>query len=850
MLTFTLRELRARTRRLVGAGTAVVLGVAFLFATLTVSDTLRSGFDRIFTDANAGVDLVVRDATVIGSEERRQRGTVDEVLADHLRNVPGVASVVPTYEGTAQIVGSDGSTIGGDGPPTTGRNWIDDRAIDAWVVAEGREPSWRADGVVEVVIDRASAAAGSLAVGNVTTVLAPGPVEVEVVGVATFGELDSMGPTTFVAFAPETAHELLVGEHGRASSFLVAAGAGVSADQLRSVVASTLPPGVEAITGAERTAEQLADIESDFLGFVEVFLVAFAAVALLVAAISIGNTFSILVAQRTRESALLRTLGASRAQVLGSTVGESFLVGAVASLIGLGAGYGLGLALRALMASAGIDLPGSGLVVTGSAVVIALATGLLVTVAASTVPAVRAARVSPLAALRDAAVESNSTSRVRAGLGAAAAVVGTVMLFTATREADGAVLRAGVASLVLVVACLLAAPVLTRPVMSVMAAPLGRVRGTSGRLAGRNAARNPRRTAASATALLVGTTVAALFTTVGASITASIADTVDRTFGGDLVVEPNSFSGAGLSPELAPAVEALAEVETAVSASLAAALVDGRDVMPIATDPSRLAAIVDLGVVSGNLIEMMPGQFAVSGREAERRGWAIGTEVPVTFADGVDRPTTLAAIYTERDMFGDVLLHASDWAPHARGAGDVVMLIELADGIGAAAGAAAVTEVGAAFGAPAPQTRDQFVDSIAGEINVLLGVVYGLLGLAVLIALMGLANTLSLSIHERTRELGILRAVGQSRAQLRSTVRWESVLTAVFGAVAGVALGLVLAWGLIRAVAVQEEFGIFAAPLGTLALIVVVAAVAGVVAAILPARRAARIDVLTAVAGE
>lgn len=851
MLSLTLHNLWSRKRRLAGAGIAVVLGVAFLFATLTLADTLRSGFDQLYTDANAGIDVVVRDATVIGNDEMRRRGTVDGSLAGALEGLPGVAAVVPTFDGVAQLVASDGNLIGGDGPPTVGRNWIGDGQVDPWRLATGRAPLPREDGLVEIVIDRAAATTGALGVGDVTTVLTPAPLDAVVVGIATFGELDSLGPTTFTAFAADVARELFVtGTVGgsEVSSLLVAASPGTDPATLRADIAALLPSGAEALTGAELTAEQLAEIESDFLAFIEVFLLAFAVVALFVAAISIANTFSILVAQRTRESALLRAIGATRAQVLTSTASESLLVGAMASALGLGVGYGLGLALRALLASFGVDLPGSGLVISATSVIVALSTGILVTLAASVLPAIRAARVAPLAALREVALDRVGRIRLRTALGLAGCAIGTVLVIVATREAEGAVGRAAIGSVVLVVAVLVLTPALTRPAMSALAAPLHTLRGPTGRIAGRNATRTPKRTAASASALVVGTAVASLFTTVGSSITASVGAAVDRSFGGDLVIEQQTFSGAALDPRLAAALEALPEVTTAVGASLVPALIEGSNVVAMATDPTRLDAVFDFGVVEGDMATLAAGGLAVSEREALRRGWAFGAEVPIAFTDGGEAPFTVTAIYRERDLFGDVLLHRDDWAP--QGSGDVVVLVDLAPGVDVSDGAAAVDAVGNRFLAPDSQTRDQYVDSIAGEIRVLLGLVYGLLGVAVLIALIGIANTLSLSIHERTRELGLLRAIGQTRSQLRATVRWEALLTATFGTLVGVVLGVGLAWGLVRAVAAQEQFGTFDLPLGTLVVIVVVAALAGAVAAIRPARRAARLDVLTAVAAE
>jgi putative ABC transport system permease protein len=841
-LTFT--NLWARKRRLVGASTAVVLGVAFLFATLVVSDTLRAGFDTLFTEANAGTDVVVRNATVIGGDETEQRGLLDGSLADRLEDVPGVAVVLPSIEGVAQIVGADGEALGGDGPPTFGANWIAHSDLNPYRLVEGRAPS----AAGEVVIDRASANNGDLRIGSTTTVKTPAPTDVTVVGIATFGSSDSMGPTTFVAFTDGQARELF-SSGTSVSSFVMAGERGVDADQLRAAVTGVLPDGAEALTGTELSAEQLADIESDFLGFIEVFLLAFAGVALLVATFSIQNTLSILVAQRTRESALLRAVGASRRQVLLATTGEALAIGVAASLVGLAAGYGLGIGLRALISGLGVDLPGDVVISSGS-VMAAVTVGVVVTLIAGIAPAVRASRVAPLAALRDAAIDRSAVSVVRAVAGVLVTAGGVVLTVLATSQGDSAFARAGLGSLVVVVGAVILGPVATRPVVAVLGAPVRALRGETGRLATRNATRNPRRTAATASALLVGTAVVALFATLGSSITASIEETVDANFGGDLVIVEDSFSGAGIDPRVAPAIEVLPDVEVAAALANAAVTIDGADSVPTVADPERLDAVLDLGVTAGSLADLAPGELAVSEHEADHNGWALGDDVVVGFADGTATPFTISVIYETRDLIGDVVMATEDWLPHAPSTGDVAVLIDLVDGADTAAVAGTVDALSATYAAPDAQTRDEYVDSVASEIEQLLAVVYGLLGLAVLIALLGIANTLALSIHERRRELGLLRALGQTRAQLRSTVRWEAVITAVFGTIGGVGLGVGLGWGLVRAIEAQEGMGTFTAPWPTLAIVVAAAAVAGTVAAVRPARRAARTDVIAALAGE
>jgi putative ABC transport system permease protein len=388
-------------------------------------------------------------------------------------------------------------------------------------------------------------------------------------------------------------------------------------------------------------------------------------------------------------------------------------------------------------------------------------------------------------------------------------------------------------------------PVVVGPVSSILGAPL---RGESGRMAVRNARRNPRRTAATASGLLIGTAVVVLFTVLGSSVTASIDDTIDRTFGGDLVVLQRSFSGASIDPGFAPAIEATDDIDLAAGMAIGPALVDGVESEVTAVDPVRFGAVLELGHVAGDVGALAPGEFAASADEAESRGWTVDDAVEVMLVDGSSRTLTLRALYTEVDIAGDVLVNVADINRSAGFEGDLAVLIGIADGVDEVAAAATVDSVGEGFGTPAAQTRTQYVDSIVSEVQVLLGLIYGLLGLAILIAVMGIANTLALSMHERTRELGLLRAVGQTRRQLRSTVRWEALLIALFGTLAGVGLGVFLGWALTRAVATQEGLGVFAVPTVPIVIIVGVGALAGVIAAVRPARRAARLDVLDALA--
>jgi len=846
VLRTTLAAAWSRKRRLVGTALAIVLGTTFLSATLVLGTTARDGFEVAFREANAGTDALVRSADELSGAEEPVRPPVDASVLDAVAAVDGVSRAVPIVEGVGQVLDAEGRTIGGNGPPTTAAGWIDDPDLTGWELAEGRVPA--APG--EVVLDRATAEEAGVVPGDEVTVLVPDPMGATVVGIATFGDDDSIGGTTYAAFTTEEAQRLLLGSEDLVSGVVVAARDGVSQTELVDRLATVLPAGLEAITGEDLTREQQEDIEGDFLGFLITGLLVFAAVALLVAAFSIFNTFSILAAQRTRESALLRALGASRRQVLASSLVESVIVGALGSLLGAGAGVLVAAGLLSLMESAGFGLPTDGLAVPPRTLATVVLVGLGVTVAGGLVPAWRSSRVAPLAALREADVDTAASSRWRAVAGTFLVAIGAGLLVLAG-AAEDRLAEGGLGAVVLLVGVLLVGPVLARPVGNLLGAPLAR-RGVSGELARRNAVRNPKRTASTAAALLVGVGVVTLFTVFGASVSASIEEAVERSFGGDLVLTPggNAFSGAGIDTALADRLEELPEVADAAGMGFGPATVDGRQEGVGFADIAALSRVADLEVVRGDLAAVGDDELAMAQDHAEDHGYEVGDAIRVGFADGSTAELTLAVTYDARGIGGNVLLPEAAWTERSPQASHLTVLVGLADGVGLAEGRAAVEEVTSGIGAPDVMDRDEFIAGQAAEVDVLLTIVYALLAVAIVIALMGIANTLSLSVHERTRELGLLRAVGQSRRQLRSMVRWESVIVATFGSALGLGVGLFVGWALVRAMAVSEGFGTFEIPVGPLAVVLLVGAAVGVLAALRPAWRASRLDVLAAVAVE
>ena len=596
MLKLTLRNLRAHKRRLIGTSLAVCLGVAFLAGTFVLGDTMAANFDRLFTSSIGQTDAIVRNSNQVGGDVETAQALVPQEVVDEVATVDGVAASVEQIEGFGQLNDADGEKLGGFGPPTVAGNWIDDVDLNPWRLVEGRAP----EGLDEVVINRGAAEDGHLGVGDHTTVETPTPVAVEIVGIATFGDEDGLGPSTFTAFSLEGAREHVLGGRPGATSVLVDAADGISAEELASSLSADLGDGVEVLTGDQLVDEQNESINSDFLGFLRTFLGAFGGVALLVAAFSINNTFSIIIAQRKRDSALLRAVGASRRQVLGSMVLETFLVGVIASLLGTVAGVGIALGLKAMFAAFGFALPAGGLTLSASSLIIAPLVGLVPSPSspASDPPCGAAGcRRWPRSGTWP------STARTPPGLVWSSAPCSPSSAWARSWPrpcpAAGACPEPGLGALLVVAGTVTLGPLVASPVSNLLGRPVARTRGIPGSLARRNAMRNPRRTSSTAAALLVGVGVVTLFTVFAASLKSSIDDSVSQSFGGDLVIASSGFGGGGLSPELAGAIAEVPEVERTVGMGYGEIRIGDSNHGVTVANPADLEGVLDIGPDAG-----------------------------------------------------------------------------------------------------------------------------------------------------------------------------------------------------------------------------------------------------------
>lgn len=846
MFTISLKSVLARKLRLALTMTAVMLGVTFITGALVLTDTSDRLFDEQFADRADGADLVARTTATFdhGMGVEVQRDPVAPGIVDRIRSVDSVGRVSPSVQGQALIV-VDGAPVIPEGR-SVGASW-ESEPFGAFTLRWGREP--RIDG--EVVIDAATAVAAGVAVGDRIGVQTDGPVEpFTVVGVAGFGDADGIPNATVALFDLGSAQRLL-GLGDAYTQVGITATDGVALEALRGRIAVALGEGYEVVTAQDIAAAGAAAAKAQ-VGMLPMLLAIIAATALLVGAFLIGNTFTVLVAQRTRELATLRAVGASGRQVLGSILAEAGVVGIVSSLAGTALGVVTATLLRRLVAAFGTDLPAGGLVVTPRTVLVGVAVGTIVTVVSAAGSARKAARVAPIEAMRGAAAPLHTAGRGRLWSGSAAGLAATgalTAIFAGALSGPSALALVGVLA---VAAITLLGPAAAGPIVRTIGG-LFAGRGITGRLARDSAARAPRRTAATVTALAVGLAVVTFMTTLAASVKQSIATGHDEAIRSEYIIE--SARGemlGGLSPHVAHRVGELPEVAVAARMQFGH-WQDGTATEPLsAIDPTALTEVADLDMVDGNLEALSRGGVVLSEAVASARGVWTGDELEMAFArTGVQR-LKVVGILASADQWAlrtGYVISLDTYADHFTEDVDAAVFVKLADDVDPTQARTAIEQVLEAFPTAALRDNAEAIASRTRAIDQILGLVTVLLILAVVIALLGITNTLALSVVERTRELGLLRAVGMSRRQIRALVRREALLIAAAGATVGITLGLLLTGAGLRALSGQAAIPL-AIPTAQLVGYLAAVAVAGLAAGMLPARRAARLDVLKAIAVE
>jgi putative ABC transport system permease protein len=845
----SLRGLLTHKVRLVATAVAVLSGVAFLTGTQVLTASVTRSFETLFDDAYDNIDVIVRSTDRIETRFGPETARVPDDLVPLVRAVDGVAAAAGHVEGLAILVDGDGEPVSSDNePPTFAYNWIDDPALNNWSISEGRAPS----GADDVVIDRRTAERAGFRPGDRVTVAErqTGSRQLEVVGIATFLDEPSFGGLTVVLLPSATAREL-VGEPGKSNWIAVAGQDGVSQQELRDRIAAVLPEDTEAITGESFTEENRESF-TNFIDLIRQALLVFGYVALGVGAFIIYNTFSVIVAQRGRELALLRAVGASRPQIGLAVLVESLVVGAIAAVAGVAAGVGLGWGLVRLLVALGFGLTSLPMVAEPSSLATAAALGTAITALSALLPAWRASRVPPLAALRDVSLDRPSRLAIRSAAGASLIALGGIGVVR-TLLASGALELVGLYAVAVFAGMVVLGPVLAPPFVRAVGRPLPAIGRISALLARENAARNPRRTAATASALMVGVGLVAFIAVAADSVKSSTTDAVDRAVRGDFIITSEGAGVRALSPNLAEELRASTEIEAVTTFRVGFAEIAGEGQLVVAVDPSTFSELVDIDVVDGAISRIGPRGVAVPRTVAEARGWRIGQAVPITFRDTGNQFLQLDAIYDAiLPAPGDGYLishelHTANF-PEVEQT-DHTVYVKLRPGTTIDAGRSEVEAIAGNYPSARVQDLTEFKQQRLSQINQFLVVLYALLALALVIAVIGIVNTLLLAVYERTREIGLLRAVGMSRRQVAASICWESVLIALLGAFTGLLIGLFFGWALVKGLE-DEGARVFTVPAAQLIGLVVLAALAGVGAALYPAWRAARLDVLEAIATE
>jgi putative ABC transport system permease protein len=833
-------SLRSHRVRLAMTALAVALGTGLMCGSFVFTASLTRSLDALFAQASTGTDVEVRHVSPAGALQGAGSAAAQPVPASLLapvRALPDVAAADGTVSGRAVLLGRNGQPL--PGKFVVALSWPADAPFHAvFTGRQGRPPA----GPGQVMIDRGSAQAGHFTVGDHIEVAIGGhALPFTISGITGYAGADSLAGGSMAILSLPAAQRLL-GQPGTYDTIDVKAVPGVSPEQLRAEVARVVPAGVQAVTAASAAATEARQLNSQ-LGVLTTFFAAFAGVAMFVGAFVIWNTFSILIGQRSRQLALLRALGASRGQVFGSVLAEAAAVGIAGAVAGAVLGLAVSRGLVALLSAFGLSLPAAGLSVPLAQVALGCVLGLAVTVAAAVAPAVRATRVAPVQALRDAAPTATRFSGRRLAAALAVAGSGAALLLSGLLTGAGLAVTAAGAGLCFL-GVTIAGPLLAGPLAAVAGAPLTWLPARVGALARGNTVRNPGRTSATAAALMVGLAVVTAVSVLVGSARSMISGQVAAAGKATFYVQATN-TDVGLTPALAtvlahqPGVHAVTEVRTtdATVAGAAHSSVDG-------VLPGQIAGFTSLGPVRGSLSSMSAGDLMVSAAAARAHGWHLGSVVTIGFGSfGVSR-LRIGGIFTNVGPLADYLVSTATFTADTGRRVDTVDLVK-------AAASARGPLTHALAGYPGAQLLNQaaYAQSRSSMLSNLLGLVTALLALAIIIALLGIANTLALSIVERTRELGLLRAIGMRRGQLAQMIAAESAIIAVIGAALGIVMGLGLGSALAYAVTRSQQPTVVI-PVAQLVAFAVAAVLAGVLASVAPARRAAKLNMLDAIASE
>ncbi|EST32182.1 hypothetical protein N566_20180 [Streptomycetaceae bacterium MP113-05] len=844
MFRTALRNVFAHKGRLLMTVLAVMLGVAFVAGTLVFTSTISEAFQKSSEKGYSHVDVAIEpgDGEKKGGNPGPPPNLTQQIL-DEAAKLPGAASATGVVSGFTAVADKKGDLVG-DGWGTRGANYYGgpDGEDARYPMRDGRAPDRRG----EIAIDAKTAERTGYRVGDTARMSVSGPIrEEKVVGVFTTDDGNVAAGGTLVLFDNATAQQLFA-RPGEYTGIQLEATAGTSQKELRKQAQDVLPARAEAVTGQKLADEQSKTIEKQMSGMRTMLLI-FAGISLFVGVFIIANTFSMLVAQRTRELALMRAVGASRRQVTWSVLVEAFSVGLVAAVAGLAAGVGIAAGLRALVGQLG-TMPDGPLIVTPTTVAAALVVGVKVTVLAAWLPARRAAKIPPVAAMSSVHAPATTRSLVlRNTLGAVLTGGGTALVLYATGMDDGkAPMGAGAA--LLLVGVFVLTPLLSRPLIG-LAAPVLRLFKVSGKLARQNAVRNPRRTAATASALMIGLTLVTGMTVVAGGVQKGIETMAAGSLKADYQVSMANYSP--LSPDVEKKLAALDEVAATSPMRNTASRIGGETEYLTGIDGRSIDRLLSLDFTDGSWAGVANGDKAVVDTgTANQHDWKVGSDFRVTYADGKQETLTVAGLYESNALVRGIMLDTGTVTPHMARVTDMQVMVKTADGASASVKDALEKGLG---NNPAVLVQDKqdISEDIAQVISILLNILYGLLAMAVIVAVLGVVNTLAMSVFERGQEIGMLRAIGLDRRGVKRMVRLESLVISLFGGVLGIGLGVFLGWaaGELIATSGLETYALVL-PWDRLAIFLALAALVGVLAALWPARRAARLNMLAAIKTE
>ncbi|MEV7567740.1 ABC transporter permease [Streptomyces tanashiensis] len=843
MLRTALRNVLAHKARLLMTVLAVMLGVAFVSGTLVFTDTLGQAFRN--QSAKSYDDVAVAVTMYPSAEEARKTPGLSQQDVDKVAKLDGVASVTPRVDGFAGVPDKNGKLIG-VGWSNKGTNFAPgkDGKDRAYAFTSGNGPA----SAGQVALDKDTADKGGYKVGDTVRVATTGPVkEYELSGVFTTEDGAVNAGGSLVVFDNAVAQKLYL-KPGFYRDLTVTAAPGANDGKLLDEVLKVVPKSATAQTGTALAEQQAKDIEAG-LGALNQVLLGFAGIALFVGIFLISNTFTMLVAQRTKELALMRAVGASRKQITRSVLAEAGLVGLLASAVGYVLGIGLAVSLRSAMSAFEMKVPGGGLVLTATPAVSAFAVGVLITMLAAWLPGRRAARIPPVAAMSSVhATASTKSLVVRNSIGAAFSALGAVLIVLGAGQGgdEGRMLIAGGAFLALIGVIVLI-PFLSRPVIAVIRPAFVSLFGVSGKLAGLNAVRNPRRTGATASALAIGLTLVTGLSVLGATVGTALDKATTDQIKADYMV--TMASGNSLSPEALTALEKAPGV-TAISPQQAGAFeLKGDYVSVSGVTPGSIEKVLKLDVVKGSLSSLGGNTIAIDDNVATKRGLKVGDAVPVEFLDKQKGRLTVGAVYRTNEFVSPVLADHELVTAHEEQA-EIRQIFVSADGGATAANERALAKAMGDNPAITVMDHKDIRDSFGGPINLLLNIMYGLLGMALIIAVLGVVNTLAMSVFERQQEIGMLRAIGLDRRRVKRMVRLEAVVISVFGAVVGIGLGSFLGWAIGETIREQIPGYVLVLPWDRIGIFLVLAALVGVLASLWPARSAAKLNMLSAIKAE